>query len=186
MKFVLLFGPQASGKMTVGHELEKLTALKLFHNHMTIDLVLPFFPFGSPSFNRLVKLFRREMFEEVAASDLYGMIFTYVWAFDHEGDWKFIEGICEIFRSRGADICFVELETDVEERLQRNKTPHRLAHKPTKRNLEHSEQNLLEDMQKYRLNSLPGEVQEKNYIRIDNTNLTAAETAALIQKTFQL
>ncbi|GAE48204.1 hypothetical protein JCM21738_5289 [Mesobacillus boroniphilus JCM 21738] len=39
MKFVLIFGPQAVGKMTVGHELEKITELKLFHNHMTIELV---------------------------------------------------------------------------------------------------------------------------------------------------
>lgn len=42
MKFVLIFGPQAVGKMTVGHELEKRTDLKLFHNHMTIELVTPF------------------------------------------------------------------------------------------------------------------------------------------------
>lgn len=35
MKFILLFGPQAVGKMTIGHELEKITELKLFHNHMT-------------------------------------------------------------------------------------------------------------------------------------------------------
>ncbi len=47
MKFVLLFGPQAVGKMTVGQELERLTGLKLFHNHMTIDLVAPFFSYGS-------------------------------------------------------------------------------------------------------------------------------------------
>ena len=43
MKFVLLFGPQAVGKMTIGHELEKVTDLKLFHNHMTIELVQPYF-----------------------------------------------------------------------------------------------------------------------------------------------
>ncbi len=38
MKFVLLFGPQAVGKMTIGYELEKLTGLKLFHNHMTLEI----------------------------------------------------------------------------------------------------------------------------------------------------
>ncbi|HDR7606865.1 TPA: hypothetical protein QCX41_004389 [Bacillus mycoides] len=42
MKFILIFGPQAVGKMTVGQELAKLTDLKNFHNHMTIDLVSPF------------------------------------------------------------------------------------------------------------------------------------------------
>ncbi len=39
MELVLVFGPQAVGKMTVGQELDKITKLKLFHNHMTIDLV---------------------------------------------------------------------------------------------------------------------------------------------------
>ncbi|SCC34198.1 Uncharacterized protein BW664_02852 [Bacillus mycoides] len=39
MKFILIFGPQAVGKMTVGQELAKITDLKLFHNHMKIDLV---------------------------------------------------------------------------------------------------------------------------------------------------
>ena len=43
MKLVLIFGPQAVGKMTVGQELAKITGLKLFHNHMTIDLVSNFF-----------------------------------------------------------------------------------------------------------------------------------------------
>lgn len=31
MKFILIFGPQAVGKMTVGQELVKITTLKLFH-----------------------------------------------------------------------------------------------------------------------------------------------------------
>jgi len=66
MKFVLLFGPPAVGKMSVGWELEKITGLKLFHNHMTIELVVPFFDFGTPAFRRLVNLFRREIFKEVA------------------------------------------------------------------------------------------------------------------------
>lgn len=39
MSLVIIFGPQAVGKMTVGHALEDITDLKLFHNHMTIELV---------------------------------------------------------------------------------------------------------------------------------------------------
>ena len=33
MKLVIIFGPHAVGKMTVGQELAKITDLKLFHNH---------------------------------------------------------------------------------------------------------------------------------------------------------
>jgi len=77
MHFIIIFGPPAVGKMTVGTELARLTGFKLFHNHMTIDLVLTFFGFGTPQFS-LVGEFRRRIFEEVAASTLPGLIFTYV------------------------------------------------------------------------------------------------------------
>lgn len=41
MKLVIIFGNLAIGKMTVGQELAKITNLKLFHNHMTIEPVIP-------------------------------------------------------------------------------------------------------------------------------------------------
>ena len=34
---VLILGPHAVGKMTVGQELAKITELRLFHNHMSIE-----------------------------------------------------------------------------------------------------------------------------------------------------
>lgn len=139
MKLVIIFGPQAVGKMTVGQELEKLTGLKLFHNHMTIELVSQFFDYGSPAGKRLVGLFREEIFEEVAKSDLPGLIFTYVWAFDLPADGEYIEHISRIFEAQGGEVYYVELEADLEERLIRNRDPHRLLHKPTKRNVARSE-----------------------------------------------
>ena len=44
MKLLFLFGNAAVGKMTVGQELMKLTGLRLFHNHMTIEPVMEIFP----------------------------------------------------------------------------------------------------------------------------------------------
>ncbi|MBP0725492.1 AAA family ATPase [Bacillus sp. RG28] len=186
MKFVLVFGPQAVGKMTVGQELEKITDLKLFHNHMTIELVSPFFDYGTKEGKRLVNLFRQEIFEEVSKSDLNGLIFTYVWAFDYQADWDYINNVCNLFESKGGTVYFVELEADLEERLDRNKSPHRLEHKPTKRNVEWSEQNLLKTMEEFRLNSIEGEITRDNYIRINNTNLSAIEVATIIKEKFNL
>ena len=186
MKFVLIFGPQAVGKMTVGHELEKLTELKLFHNHMTIDLVNPFFDYGTKEGKRLVGLFRQEIFASVAKSDQYGLIFTYVWAFDMKEDWEYVDKVCEIFESKGGTVYFVELEANLDERLERNKSPHRLQHKPTKRDLEWSEQELVKSMDQYRLNSLEGEIERENYIRINNSNLSATEVAQHIKEHFDL
>ena len=185
MKFVLLFGPQAVGKMTVGQELAKVTDLKLFHNHMTIDVLVPLFGY-TPEMWRLCHMFREEIFKTTATSDLYGIIFTTVWAFDEAEDWEHIEKICDIFRAVGADIYFVELEADVKERLERNRTPNRLEHKPTKRNIEESEQHLLSTMETNRLNSNEGEITEENYLRINNTHLSAGEVAKMIKDEFKL
>lgn len=185
MKFVLIFGPQAVGKMTVGQELEKLTGLKLFHNHMTIDLLVPFFGF-TPEMWKLSDHFREEIFKAMAKSNQKGLIFTYVWAFDKQEDWDYVGQICDIFRSHEATICFVELEAALAVRLERNKSPHRLKHKPTKRNIDWSEVELKETFKKHRLNSFPGEIKQDNYLRIDNTNLSAEAAAKLIAERFQL
>jgi len=186
MKFILLFGPQAVGKMTVGQKLEKITGLKLFHNHMTIDLVAPFFSYEKKQAKRLVNLFREEIFKEVAQSDLKGMIFTYVWAFDLKEDWEYVEDICEIFKKEGGEIYFVELEADLDERLERNRHEHRLAHKPTKRDVDWTEGELKSCAKDHRLNSHEGEIKEQNYLRINNTNLNPEEVARKIQEHFDL
>ncbi|WP_064094014.1 AAA family ATPase [Rossellomorea aquimaris] len=186
MKFVLVFGPQAVGKMTVGQELAKITGLKLFHNHMTIDLVSHFFDYGTKEGKRLVSLFRQEIFEEVSKSHLKGLIFTYVWAFDMQEDWDYVHHVSQLFEKRGGTVYFVELEADLEERLERNKSFNRLEHKPSKRDIEWSEGDLKKSMEKYRLNSYEGELTYSNFIKINNTNLSAEEVATIIKEKFHL
>jgi len=185
MQFILIFGPQAVGKMTVGHELEKKTGLKLFHNHMTIELLEPFFGF-SPEMWNLSNHFRTKIFKAIAKEKRKGLIFTYVWAFDLKEDWDYVDEICEIFESEGASTYFVELEADFTERIERNKSPYRLEHKPTKRNIEWSENELKETMKKHRLNSKEGEIQKENYLKINNTNLSPMEVAEIIANKFKL
>lgn len=46
MDLVIIIGAQSSGKMTVGQELSKITDLKLFHNHISIELGLQFGKWG--------------------------------------------------------------------------------------------------------------------------------------------
>lgn len=141
MKFIILFGPQAVGKMTVGQSLVAKTNFKLFHNHMSIDL---------------------------------------------QSDWDYIENISDLFRSRGAEVYYVELEADLEERKVRNKTENRLIHKPTKRNTEWSENEMIETNKMYRLNSLSDEIQKQHYLRINNTHLSADTVADMIIEKFKL
>ena len=181
MKFVFLIGDGAVGKMTVGQELAKITGLRLFHNHMTIEPVLEVFgSFHGPAIKRL----REVIFEEFAKTDNYGMIFTFMWAFDMPSDWEYLESVKQIFGLPEEDIYYVELIAPQEIRLERNATDNRLKHKASKRDLEVSNQRLIRDDQNYRCESLPGEIPFPNYLRIENADITAEEAAAKIKAHF--
>jgi len=186
MKLIILFGPLAVGKMTVGQELEKITGLKLFHNHMTIEMVLPFFDKYSKSFRKLVDSFRIQMFEEISKSDLEGLIFTYVWELDQKEDCDFIDRIVEIFSKEGADVYYAELEADAKTRLQRNKSPNRLKHKPSKSDFKDSEEELIDTDRTQTLNTKEKEFGRKNHFKINNTNLNEIDTARMIKEKFGL
>ena len=161
MKLVIIFGPHAVGKMTVGQELAKITDLKLFHNHMTIDIVADLFENMPQERRRLTEMFRNEIFKSFASSNEYGMIFTCMWALERKDDWDYIDNLENMFKSNGAEVYYVELEADYDIRLQRNKTENRLLNKPSKRNIEKSE-NLFKDIEnRHRLNSYPGEIKKK-------------------------
>ncbi|MEL6842732.1 MAG: AAA family ATPase [Bacteroidota bacterium] len=186
MKLVLITGPAASGKMTVGSTLAERTGLKLFHNHMSIELVRAFFDFGEKGFSALDQKIRWAIFEEVAKSELPGIIFTLVCDFDDPEDHAYMAEIVEIFKAQEADCYFVELFCQLEERLIRNVQPSRLAAKASKRDLERSKAALLYDESHYRTNSRPGELDFANYLRVDNTTLSPEAVADQIQEAFAI
>jgi len=182
----MLVGPPAVGKMTVGHALAERTGLRLFHNHHTIDLALRFFPFGSAPFQRLVGEFRRRIFEEVAASDLPGLIFTYVFAFDDSRDAAAVEVWAEIFRARGGRVVFAELEATQAERLRRNETELRLSEKPFMRDLVVSRERLLATDAAYRLNSGGLFDDRPDWLRLETTTMSPEDAAERIIVHFDL
>lgn len=186
MKFIIITGPQAVGKMTVGQELVKITNLKLLHNHMTIEVLTKIFDYSRDSFRKLNEEFRIKIFEEFAKSEEEGIIFTTTWDFDNKEEWDRIYKYIQIFKDNNAEIYIVELEANLEERLKRNKMENRLLNKPSKRNLEWSEKDLLKSVEKYRFNSKENEIKEENYLRIDNTNLNANVVAEMIKNRFKL
>lgn len=186
MKFILITGPQAVGKMTVGQEIVKITNFKLLHNHMTIEVVTKIFDYSKESFRKLNESFRTQIFEEFAKSKQEGIIFTTTWDFNDQEEWKRIYDYIDIFKKHNAQCYIVELEANLDERLKRNKTENRLLHKASKRDIEWSERDILKSAQKYRFNSNAGEIQEKNYIRIDNTNMSAEQVAEKIKEEFKL
>jgi shikimate kinase len=183
MKLLFLFGDQAVGKMTVGQELAKITDLRLFHNHMTIEPVKEIF--GKIQWETVYRL-REVIFEDFSASDCYGLIFTYMMAFNKQSEWDYITHVADIFKKQNADIYYAELFAPLEVRMQRNTTENRLLHKPSKRNLEESSHLMVSLSEQFRCVSNDGEVPFENYVKIDNTNLPPDAAAKMIQERFLL
>ena len=184
MDFIIVFGPPAVGKMTVGQELSKLTGYPLLHNHMTIDLITELFDFGTPQFGRLVPAFRQMLVAEAAASDLPGLIFTFVWAFDVDEDKQFLDGLRDAVAEHGGATYYAELATGLDERLVRNRTENRLRHKK-KADFDKTEGAILR-LEALRLNSCNGFPYPERHVKIDNAHLSAREAAEQIVQAFGL
>jgi len=167
--------------MTVGQELANITDLRLFHNHMMIEPVLEVFrEFRWDTIERL----RNVIFVDYSTSENYGLIFTFMWGFDDPSDWDYVARIVGIFEKANAEIFYAELHAPREVRLQRNTTENRLKHKASMRNTENSSRVLLTNTGRY--SSYDGEIPFANYIRIDNTDLSAGETARIVKDKFML
>ena len=179
MKLVLIVGSGAVGKMTVGQELMKITDLRLFHNHMMIEPVIDIF--GYFKGDTILKL-REIIFDDFVKSDCYGMIHTFMWAFDMKSDWEYAENLAKKFD----EVYCVELIASQEVRLERNKTENRLINKASKRDIEASNNRIINNEDIYRLISNEGEIPFKNYLRINNENLQAKDVAKKIKETFNL
>jgi len=182
MKIVFIFGSAAAGKMTVGQELMKTTELRLYHNHLIIEPVLEIFG----EFNQTVMHRMREAIcEEFAASGKYGLVMTGMVSMGNP-DWEeSIVPYLKIFSKHNAEIYYVELVASQEVRLQRNATENRLRHKASKRDIEKSNERLIDGDTRYRYSD-EGQIKMDNYIRIDNTDLSPDVVAEIIKDKFLL
>ncbi len=184
---VIIIGPHAVGKMTVGQELAKITGLRLFHNHMSIELTRKLFDFGTPEFREFNSTVRQTVFELFAKGNFPGLIFTYMVDFDMQSEFDYLQSLIDLFRENGADCHVVELCADFDVRLERNKSENRLAHKESKRDLEWSEREMRHTSKEHRLSSREGEILPfESYIKIDNTHLSPDEVAQTIKDHFKI
>ncbi len=149
---IVIFGPPAVGKAAVGHELAKLTGFRFFHNHLTAEPVAALFGWGAAPW--LLSQLRITLFTAALAQpNMPSIIFTFVWAFDLEGDGEFIQKVVALFEASGGQVFFVELVASLPARLEREGTPLRLSLKPSKHNVQAAQALLVEFEGQYKLNS---------------------------------
>ena len=182
---IVVSGPQAVGKMTVAEKIKERLGYSLMVNHDSIEVSDKIFGMGTPAQKELNEIIRKGAFDIAIKYDI-DMIFTFVTAFDSPEDIEYLNNLRSMFEATGGQFYFVELEADVKTRLERNVTPHRLASKFTKNDIERGQRDLLDTMEKYRLNSNEGETICPNHIKINNTDLEPELVAEQVIDYFKL
>lgn len=163
---IVVCGPQAVGKMVVAESLRDKLHYNMMMNHDSIEVSDKIFGFGTPAQREFNECFRAKAFE-LAVKHGVDLIFTYVCAFELQEEKDYLYGLQKQFEESGGEFYFVELSTDLETRLSRNDTPYRKERKPSKRDVEWSRDNLLQDTNEHKLNSEPDEYLFKNHLKID-------------------
>lgn len=170
MKLIFLHGMPGVGKLTVARELAALTGFKLFHNHLTVDLVSSVFEFGSQPFVELRERIWLDVFSEASRADVAGVIFTF--AFEPTVRGSFSENVRTTVESRGGEVVFVKLTCSPEE-LEKRITSDSRSHFGKLTSLE----------QFHELNNAGAFVDPgvtKDRLVLDTTNLSASEAASRI------
>ncbi len=182
---IVVCGPHAVGKMTVAESLRDKLRYNMMMNHDSIELSDRIFGFATPAQKELNEDIRQKVFF-LAVKHNVDMIFTYVCAFDEPEEREYLTELKDLFEQSGGQFYFVELSADIETRLARNETPHRMERKASKRDVAWSRANLLDGAAKYRLNSAEGEVWFENHLKIDNSHLEPDQVADLVIEKYHL
>lgn len=106
MNLVLIYGPYASGKLTIAEELRKITGYKFLENNAVNRPALQVFPFGSPVFDRISGSLRLNICREAAEHNV-NLITSFVYALGKDDD--YIREIIRVTREGGGQVKFVRV-----------------------------------------------------------------------------
>lgn len=176
MKLIFIYGPPAAGKLTVAKELSKITGYKLFHNHLTADIVNSLFEYGTDFSFKLKEKVYLLLIEAAAKEKVNGVISTF--CYSNPEDDKFIKNIIEKVEKYGGHVDFVQLYPDNKELFKRVKGNSRKKFGKLK-----SIKGLKKTMKKWDLfTPMPF----AKSLKIDNTKLNPKKAALMIKKYYKL
>jgi shikimate kinase len=117
VQLVFLYGPPAVGKYTIGVELAARTGFRLFHNHLTVNLVSAVFERDSEVWLRLLRGVRRDILTEAARHGV-SLVMTGVFSgtSEHAEAWR---TMLEPVRAEGGMVHFVKLTCKRDELFRR-------------------------------------------------------------------
>jgi shikimate kinase len=170
MKFVMLYGPPASGKLTVAKELQKLSGFRLLHNHLIIDVLDSIASERDEIYNSIHEEILR-LAVVFAVEKNVDVVNTFVYGKDEDDEhMRFIKKIVE---DNGGQVFFIQLIADDEALYQR------VGNESRKCFYKICDVNLLKElMSKYDLKT----PYEETDLIINNTDKSPEEVASEIWK----
>lgn len=187
MNLVIIIGPSAVGKRTVGLELAKLTNYTLVHNHQPKDFIIDV----NGEFDvELLREVRKTVVKYYAENQVRGLILSFRYNYMSSGSMFHLRDLIEIVTEADSQssVYIVELVSPLETRLDRNNSEdrHELNYVKTDEEMIDSESagiysydeieshfDIIKDV----LN-----VDNMYIMRIDNSNMGAVDVAELIHK----
>jgi len=167
MKLIFIYGPPASGKLTVANKIADLSGVGVFHNHVIRDFVNNMFDTTGDDHNSLVNTLRYETIKHAQKIDK-SLVCTFV--YDQKLDEKFITSLIKLLRD---DIYFVKLTAPKETLISRVSSPDRRKFgKITDPLLYEKELDLIKDE----------EIVHVNHIKLETEHASPLENARTVMK----
>lgn len=175
MKLIIIYGATAVGKLTTAKELSKKTGYPVLHNHMTIDLVEKFFIYNSKPFNNLIRKIRLDIVNELLKQNNSGLIWTTGFP-NTKSSHAFYNKLGNLIKRKKGNVYYAKLVCRFEEREKRVICKDRKKYNKDK--------TLLDKKTKSLDFSILTPINDT--LVIDNSNLSAENTALKIIKFFSL
>ena len=174
MKLVYIYGPPASGKLTVAKEIARITKFKLFHNHLINDVVGEVMDFENKHFWEFTDKLKLLTFDLASKYKVKGMVFTQVFVKNADFPIK----MKDVMEKHKGEVYFVKLEPDKNEILRRVSYPSRRKYRKLS-----SKTRLRDFIEKHDTYS---KLPFRKQIVIDNSKTSAKKVANMVVKRFKL
>lgn len=175
----MIYGPTASGKLSVAKELADITGYRLLDNHTILNAIVALFPFDDPALNtirmRLGRKYRLEMFEEAAKA---GVDFITTLIIGGPDSFAFMREAKAMVEEHGGHVLIVQLHPTLEAVMERVESESREGIKVASRN--HLQKELISRPMQF--DKFP----DTEHLVIDNTDLQPREAALRVADYYSL
>ncbi|MBP9762561.1 AAA family ATPase [Patescibacteria group bacterium] len=132
MNLVILYGPPASGKLTVAQALVKKTGYALLHNHLIADFASALFPYGTEAYANFSEELRVRAIKKAIEQKLPGLIMTFAYGLETKDGLRdniVLKELSRIVGKADGKTTFVRLYADHSTLIERIGLPSRHQHK---------------------------------------------------------